>query len=90
MKLSKKVYDSSIMSKVERNVGVFVNEENYISTIDIYRSRYGNEIDINKYQELYDELKDKAVIFTTYSYYEEGETNPENKYISLNMCWYKK
>ena len=89
IRLSEKVYDSLQKETVTRKLGIFKAGKSYTNTIDIYRERYGNEIDINLYHQLFWELQDKSVMTTEYKYYLENVSDPMDYHLLLPLSWYE-
>ena len=88
-RFTEKAYDSINKDTVDRKLGIFKAGKSYTNTIDIYRERYGNEIDINLYHQLFWELQDKSVMTTEYKYYLENVSDPMDYHLLLPLSWYE-
>ena len=88
-KFTEKAYDSINKDTVDRKLGIFKAGKSYTNTLDIYRERYGNEIDINLYHQLFWELQDKSVMTTEYKYYLENVSDPMDYHLLLPLSWYE-
>ena len=88
-RFTEKAYDSINKDTVDRKLGIFKAGKSYTNTLDIYRERYGNEIDINLYHQLFWELQDKSVMTTEYKYYLENVSDPMDYHLLLPLSWYE-
>lgn len=85
-----KVYEAITKQWIEnKNYEWYEKGKAYTTTIDIYRYLYGEEIDINKYKELREQLIDKAVKSSVYTYYNEGATDPVDYEYMVSNDWYE-
>ena len=85
-----KVYEPISKRWIEnKNYGWYEKGKAYTTTIDIYRYLYGEEIDMNKYKELREQLIDKAVKSSVYTYYNEGATDPVDYEYMVSNDWYE-
>ena len=86
----KKSYEPISKNFVEvKNYDWYEKGKAYTTTIDIYRYLYGEEIDINKYKELREQLIHKAVKSSVYTYYNEGATDPVDYEYMVTIEWYR-
>ena len=88
-RFTEKAYDSINKDTVDRKLGIFKAGKSYTNTLDIDRERYGNEIDINLYHQLFWELQDKSVMTTEYKYYLENVSDPMDYHLLLPLSWYE-
>ena len=88
-KFTEKAYDSINKDTVDRKLGIFKAGKSYTNTMDIYIERYGSQIDLKLYHQLFCELQDKAVITTEYKYYLENVSDPTCYYYLLPLSWYE-
>lgn len=89
IRLSEKVYDSLQKETVTRKLGIFKAGKSYTNTLDIYRERYGNDIDLNLYHQLFCELHEQATITSDYKYYLENTSDPMDYHLLLPLDWYE-
>lgn len=88
-RFTEKAYDSINKDTVDRKLGIFKAGKSYTNTMDIYRERYGSQIDLNLYHQLFCELHDKASITSDYKYYLESTSDPMDYHLLLPLDWYE-